>query len=70
MGERFKPNSDPGVATLPAEKSHPDLISPGDNQHFSQVIINMGRDGRPDGSANAVFETARDAKRVVRIFKS
>ena len=31
-----------------------------------QVIINMGRDGRPDGSANAVFETARDAKRVVR----
>ena len=32
-----------------------------------QVIINMGRDGRPDGSANAVFETARDAKRVVRL---
>lgn len=30
-----------------------------------EVIINMGRDGRPDGSANAVFETARDAKRVV-----
>ena len=23
------------------------------------------RDGRPDGSANAVFETTRDAKRVV-----
>jgi len=31
-----------------------------------EVIINMGRDGRPDGSANAVFETARDAKRVVQ----
>jgi len=30
-----------------------------------EVIINMGRDGRPDGSANAVFETTRDAKRVV-----
>ena len=27
----------------------------------------MGRDGRPDGSANAVFKTARDAKRVVRL---
>ena len=35
---------------------------------FAQVIINMGRDGRPDGSANAVFETARDAKRVVSFF--
>ena len=30
----------------------------------------MGRDGRPDGSANAVFETARDAKRVVRLLFS
>ena len=37
---------------------------------FAQVIINMGRDGRPDGSANAVFETARDAKRVVSFFFS
>ena len=29
------------------------------------VIILHVRDGRPDGSADAVFETARDARRVV-----
>merc|ERR1719495_2166002 len=31
-----------------------------------EVIINIGRDGRPAGSADAVFETSRDARRVVQ----
>ena len=59
-------------AADPVEVSDYGLLGPVDGLVLDlralsiQVIINMGRDGRPDGSANAVFETARDAKRVVR----